>query len=66
MGGGNNASFRPAGELSATPSLSEAVRQFQAGQLQIVTDSIFPLEDTRAALEKLATGHARGKVLIRT
>lgn len=51
---------------SATPSLPEAVRQFQAGQLQIVTDSIFPLEDTRAALEKVATGHARGKVLIRT
>ena len=51
---------------SATPALPEAVRQFQAGQLQIVTDSIFPLEDTRAALEKLATGHARGKVLIRT
>ncbi|WP_395061651.1 NADP-dependent oxidoreductase [Paraburkholderia silvatlantica] len=51
---------------SATPSLPEAVRQFKAGQLQIVTDSIFPLEDTRAALEKLATGHARGKVLIRT
>jgi NADPH:quinone reductase-like Zn-dependent oxidoreductase len=51
---------------SATPSLPEAIRQFQAGQLQIVTDSVFPLEDTRAALEKLATGHARGKVLIRT
>lgn len=51
---------------SATPSLPEAVSQFQAGQLQIVIDSIFPLEDTRSALEKLATGHARGKVLIRT
>lgn len=51
---------------SATPYLSEAVKQFQAGQLQIVTDSIFPLEEARAALEKVATGHARGKVLIRT
>ncbi|GAB7538742.1 NADP-dependent oxidoreductase [Burkholderia sp. 3C] len=51
---------------SATPFLAEAARQFSAGQLQIVTDSIFPLDDTRAALEKLATGHARGKVLIRT
>lgn len=51
---------------SATPSLPEAVRQFQSGQLQIVTDSIFPLDETRAAFEKLATGHARGKVLIRT
>ncbi|MEK6348281.1 MAG: NADP-dependent oxidoreductase [Burkholderia sp.] len=51
---------------SATPFLAEAARQFSAGQLQIVTDSIFTLDDTRAALEKLATGHARGKVLIRT
>jgi NADPH:quinone reductase-like Zn-dependent oxidoreductase len=51
---------------SATRFLPEAVRQFQAAQLQIVINSIFPLEDARAALEKVATGHARGKVLIRT
>jgi NADPH:quinone reductase-like Zn-dependent oxidoreductase len=50
---------------SATPYLPEAVRQFEAGQLQIVTDSIFALEDVRAALEKVAAGHTRGKVLIR-
>lgn len=47
---------------SARPSCATCI---PAGLLQIVTDSIFPLEDTRAALEKLATGHARGKVLIR-
>ncbi|MFA9218693.1 MAG: zinc-binding dehydrogenase, partial [Sphingomonadaceae bacterium] len=52
--------------VSATPYLAEAVEQFQAGQIQIVTDAIFPLEETRAALEKVATGHARGKVIIRT
>lgn len=51
---------------SATPYLPKAVEQFQAGQLQVVTDSIFTLEETRAALEKVATGHASGKVLIRT
>lgn len=51
---------------SATPYLQEAVRQFSAGQLQVVTDSIFALEETRAALEKVATGHACGKVIIRT
>lgn len=51
---------------SATPYLPEASNQFQAGHLQIVTDTIFPLEDARAALEKVATGHVRGKVLIRT
>lgn len=52
--------------VSATAYLAQAVEQFQAGQLQIVTDAIFPLEETRAALEKVATGHARGKVIIRT
>lgn len=51
---------------SATRYLPEAVRQFSAGQLQVVTDSIFTLEETRAALEKVATGHACGKVIIRT
>lgn len=51
---------------SATPYLPEAVRQFSAGQLQVVTDLIFTLEETRAALEKVATGHACGKVIIRT
>lgn len=51
---------------SATPWLAEAARQFEAGQLQIVIDSMFALEEARAALEKLATGHARGKVVVRT
>lgn len=51
---------------SATPYLAAAIEQFQAGQLQIVIDSVFPLEETRAALEKVATGHAHGKVVIRT
>jgi len=49
----------------AGPALPEAVSQFQAGRLQIIIDSIFALDDARAALEKLATGHARGKVVIR-
>lgn len=50
---------------SATPFLPESIRQFQAGQLQIIIDSVFPLDDARSALEKLATGHACGKVLVR-
>lgn len=50
---------------SATSALPEAMKMFDAGQLQVVTDSIFSLGDVRAALEKVATGHARGKVLIR-
>lgn len=50
---------------NAAPFLPEAIRQFQAGQIQIVTDSIFSLGDVRSALERQATGHACGKVLIR-
>jgi NADPH:quinone reductase-like Zn-dependent oxidoreductase len=50
---------------SATESLPEALELFGSGHLQIVTDSIFPLDEVRAALERVATGHARGKVIIR-
>ncbi|HEY0939815.1 MAG TPA: NADP-dependent oxidoreductase [Steroidobacter sp.] len=50
---------------SATAALPEAMKMFEAGQLQVVVDSSFALEEVRAALEKVATGHARGKVLIR-
>jgi NADPH:quinone reductase-like Zn-dependent oxidoreductase len=50
---------------SATPYLPIAISLFKAGDLQIVTDSIFPLDEARSALEKVATGHARGKVLVR-
>ena len=50
----------------AASVLPEAIALFLAGRLQIITDTIFDLDDTRAALEKLSTGHARGKILIRT
>ena len=50
---------------SASPYLGQAIKMFTAGQLQIIIDSIFPLDDARSALEKLTTGHARGKILIR-
>ncbi|CAH0252961.1 NADP-dependent oxidoreductase [Pseudomonas mediterranea] len=50
---------------SAVPFLPEAIRQFSAGQLQIVIDSTFTLAESRAALKRVATGHARGKVVIR-
>ena len=50
---------------SATPYLARASSLFQAGQLQVITDAIFSLDDARSALEKVATGHARGKVIIR-
>jgi NADPH:quinone reductase-like Zn-dependent oxidoreductase len=51
---------------SAAESLPDALKMFSSGRLQIITDSVFPLDEARAALEKVATGHARGKVIIRT
>lgn len=50
---------------SATPTLPRAMAMFGSGSLQTVIDSIYPLEETRAALEKVATGHSRGKVIVR-
>ncbi|UPG90001.1 NADP-dependent oxidoreductase [Luteibacter aegosomaticola] len=50
---------------TATPYLADAIAQFQRGKLQVITDAIFDLADARAALEKLATGHARGKIIVR-
>lgn len=35
-------------------------------RLQVVLDTIHPLEDARAALEQVAAGHAHGKVVIST
>lgn len=45
--------------------LPEAFRLFALGGLQIVTDTIFKLDDVRSALERQATGHARGKLIVR-
>lgn len=49
----------------AVPALREAMAMFLAGRLQVIVDTVFPLDQARAALEKQSTGHARGKVLIR-
>ena len=40
-------------------------RLFRAGRLQIVIDALYPLEQARSALDKVASGHARGKTVIR-
>jgi NADPH:quinone reductase-like Zn-dependent oxidoreductase len=50
----------------ATEALREAVEMFRAGELDIIIDSLYPLEQAAAALGKVASGHARGKVVIRT
>ena len=49
----------------AKPYLPNAFKMFAAGRLQIVIDAIFAPDETRAAFEKLATGHARGKIVVR-
>lgn len=46
-------------------ALEEIIARFEAGRLQVVLDTIHPLEDTRAALEQVAGRHARGKVIVR-
>lgn len=50
----------------ATAALREAVERFRSGKLDIVIDSLHPLAETGAALAKVASGHARGKVVVRT
>ncbi len=49
----------------AAAVLPEAMHMFRADRLQIVVDSVFPLAETRSVLERVAMGHARGKVLVR-
>jgi len=46
-------------------TLDRVLQRFNEKQLQIVLDTIHPLDDARAALEQVAGGHARGKVIVR-
>jgi NADPH:quinone reductase-like Zn-dependent oxidoreductase len=46
-------------------TLDKILQWFKDKRLQIVLDTIHPLEDARAALEQVAAGHARGKVIVR-
>lgn len=50
----------------ATAALREAVALFGKGELAILIDSVHPLEQAGKALDRVASGHARGKVVIRT
>jgi len=45
--------------------LPQAMHLFEQGSLQIITDTIFKLEDVRFALERQAAGHACGKLIVR-
>ena len=46
-------------------ALDGVVRGVAAGRLQVMLDSTYPLADAGAALQRVADGHARGKVVIR-
>lgn len=46
-------------------TLNTILKRFEEKQLQIVLDTIHPLDEARAALEQVAGGHARGKVTLR-
>ncbi|ALM86547.1 NADP-dependent oxidoreductase [Bordetella sp. N] len=49
----------------ATEALQIAVDLFRQDKLQIVIDSLYPLEQIAVALQKTASGRARGKVIVR-
>jgi NADPH:quinone reductase-like Zn-dependent oxidoreductase len=44
--------------------LEELAGLVDTGKLKVTIDSIYPLEEVEAAFERIATGHAHGKVVI--
>ena len=53
-------SWQPSAEL-----LGRVTRLVDAGQLKVVIDHIYPLEQAVEALEQVEHGHVRGKVVLR-
>jgi NADPH:quinone reductase-like Zn-dependent oxidoreductase len=45
--------------------LNEIAKLVDAGKLKIIIENIFPLAEARAAQESNATGHTRGKIVLR-
>ena len=52
-------SWQPSAEL-----LGRITRFVDAGQLKVVIDHIYPLEQAALALEQVEHGHVRGKVVL--
>ena len=50
---------------SRTEDLATLGRWVAEGALRPIVDSVFPLEDVQSACARLATKHARGKVVLR-
>jgi NADPH:quinone reductase len=53
----------PGKEIRAAARL-EMVRQAEAGRLTVLVARTFPLAEAAEALEELATGHSRGKIVL--
>ena len=49
---------------SRRPDLEQLARLIERGALRPVVDSTFDLRDIRAAHDRVATKHARGKVVV--
>ncbi len=59
IGGGGD----PGTEIREAARL-ELLRRVEAGTLKVIIDSRYPLADATAALEKLESGHAHGKIIL--
>ncbi len=49
----------------SVPQLNEITKLIDAGKLKVIIEKVFPLWEARAAHELSATGHVRGKIVLR-
>lgn len=49
----------------SVPQLNEITKLLDAGKLKVIIEKVFPLWEARAAHELSATGHVRGKIVLR-
>ena len=57
--------YREYGVFPNGPQLAQLAEAMAAGRLSATIDSVFTLDEAGAAFDRLMTGHARGKVIIR-
>ncbi|KAH7041422.1 uncharacterized protein B0I36DRAFT_312810 [Microdochium trichocladiopsis] len=64
--GGTPRAFRPVFSYPSGQSAAEVVSWIEKGWIkEIVTDSVYPMEEAVLAYEKLATGRAAGKIYVK-
>ncbi|CAA9966079.1 Reticulon-4-interacting protein 1 mitochondrial [Pyrenophora teres f. maculata] len=64
LGGGKN-SYQMLMTKPSADALGQLAEWFKEGKLKGVVDTVFEWEDARKAFEKLKTGRAKGKVVVR-